>query len=118
MDLLRQVLAEEPQGLLTEDDSTMLIFDSGAMITTMYDEANFKPGSLEYFKDGKIQPVQGIAGSLPIKGQGTMSLQVINNKGEMVDIETMAYYVPDLQTKPFSPQAYFVERNNDLEFIL
>ena len=118
MDLLRQVLAEEPRGLLTEDDSTTLIFDSGATITTTYDEADFKPGSLEYFKDGEIQPVQGIAGSLPIKGRGTMSLQVIDNKGELVDIETTAYYVPDLQTKLFSPQAYFVERNDNSEFIL
>jgi len=75
------------------------------MITTMYNEADFKPGMLKYFKDGKIQPVQGIAGSLPIKGRGTMSLQVINNKGQLVDIETIAYYLPDLQTKFFSPQA-------------
>jgi len=118
MDILRQVLAEEPHGLLTEDDSMMLIFDSGATITTTYNEADFKPGSLEYFKDGEIPPVQGIAGSLPIKGRGTMSPQVINNKGELVDIETTAYYIPDLQTKLFSLQAYFVERNDDLEFIL
>jgi len=61
----------------------------------MYDKADFKPGSLAYFKDGKIQPVQGITGSLTIKGRGTMLLQIINNEGELVDIETMAYYVPD-----------------------
>ncbi len=94
MDLLCQVLAEEPHRLLMEDNSTTLIFDSGAMITTMYDKADFKPGSLEY-NNGKIQPVQGITGSLTIKGRGTMLLQIINNEGELVDIETMAYYVPD-----------------------
>jgi len=114
MDLLHQVLAEEPHGLLMEGNSITWIFDSGVTITTMYNKADFKPGSLEYFKDGKIQP-EGITGLLPIKGRGTMLLQIINNEGELVDIETMDYYIPDLQT---SPQAYFVEWDDDLEFIL
>jgi len=118
LDLLRWVLAQEPRGLLTKDDCTTLIFDSGATITTTFDEADFKPGTLEYFKDGEVKPVQGIAGALLIKGHGTMSLQVIDNEGELVNIETTVYYIPELQSKLFSPQAYFQECNNDLEFIL
>jgi len=118
LDLLRQVLTKEPHSLLTKDDCTTLIFDSGATITTTFDEADFKPGMLEYFKDGEVKLVQGIAGALPIKGHGTMSLQVIDNEGELVDIETTVYYIPELQLKLFSPQAYFQECDNDSEFIL
>jgi len=112
------VLAQEPHGLLTEDNCTTLIFDSGTTITTTFDEADFKPGTLEYCKDGKIKPVQGIAGALPIRGCGTMSLQVIDNEGELVDIEMTAYYIPELQSKLFSPQAFFQECDDDSEFIV
>jgi len=112
------VLAQEPCGFLTEDDCTILIFDSGTTIATTFDEADFKPGTLEYFKDGEIKPVQGIAGTLPIRGNGTMSLQVIDNEGELVDIKMTAYYIPELQSKLFSPQAFFQEHDNDLEFVV
>jgi len=112
------VLAQEPHSLLTKDYCTTLIFDLGATITTTFDEADFKPGTLEYFKDGEVKPVQGIAGESPIKGHSTMSLQVIDNEGELVDIKTTAYYIPDLNSKLFSPQAFFQERNDDSEFIV
>jgi len=118
LDLLRQMLVQEPCSLLTNDDCTTLIFDLGATITTTYNEANFKPGMLEYFKDGEVKPVQGIEEALQIKGHSTMSFQVIDNECELVDIKTAMYYISELQLKLFSPQAYFQECNNDSEFIL
>ena len=63
-------------------------------------------------------PIQRIAGTLPIKGQGTISLQVIDNEGEVVNIEMQVYYIPELHTKLFSPQAYFCKFNDELELII
>jgi len=118
MDLLRHVLAEQPQGLLTEDDSTTLVIDCGATSTMTYDLKDFKPGTLRMFEKGEKSPIQGIASTLPILGQGLLSLQVVDDKGEIVKIETDAYYIPDLQTKLFSPQAYFAQRNDKSELTI
>jgi len=118
LDLLRHVLAEEPSGLLSVDDSTLLVIDCGASNTTTYDENDFKPETLQLYKEGEKSPIQGIAGTLPIRGQGIISLQVIGTNGEVVDIETKAYYIPELKTKLFSPQAYFNERNDKSELII
>jgi len=117
MDLLHNILAEEPSGLLTKADSTTLAIDCGATSTTTFDDADFKPGTLKLFEHGERSPIQGIAGSLPICGQGVISLQVISDSGEIVNIKTSAYYIPELKTKLFSPQAYFHERNDDSELI-
>jgi len=43
---LRRVLAEEPQGLLAENDSIMFVVDSGATSMTTHDKDDFKPGTL------------------------------------------------------------------------
>ncbi len=118
MDLLCQVLADEPSGLLSETNSTTLVIDCGATSTTMFDEADFKLGTLQLFEHGEQAPIQGITGTLPIKGQGTISLQVINNEGEIVNIDTQAYYILELHTKLFSPQAYFHECNDNSELII
>jgi len=41
----------------------------------------------------------------PIQGQDLISLQVIDNKGGVINIETSTYYILNLKTKLFSPQA-------------
>jgi len=118
MDLLRNILAEEPSGLLTKANSTTLVIDCRATSMTTFDNTDFKPGMLKLFEHGERSPIQGIAGSLPICGQGIISLQVISNSSEIVSIETSAYYILELKTKLFSPQAYFHERNDDSELII
>jgi len=65
LDLLRQVLTQEPCRLLTEDDYTTLIFDSGTTITTTFDKVNFKPGTLEYFKEAKSNQYRELQAHVP-----------------------------------------------------
>jgi len=118
MDLLHNILAEEPSGLLTKEDSTTLVINCRANSTTTFNDTNFKPGMLKLFEHSERSPIQGIMGSLPICGQGIISLQVISNSGEIVNIKTSAYYILELKTKLFSPQAYFHECNDDSELII
>jgi len=118
MDLLCNILAEELSGLLTKADSATLVINCGATSMTTFNDADFKPGMLKLFEHGKRSPIQGIVGSLPICGQGIISLQVISSSGEIVNIETSTYYILELKTKLFSPQAYFHKCNDDSELII
>ncbi len=118
MEYLCQVLATKPSGLLTKLNSTMLVIDCGASSTMTSDKITFKQGTLQIFAGGEQSPIQDIARILPIKGQGIISLQVTDNEGEVIDIETQAYYILELQTKLFSPQVYFSKQNDNSEFII
>jgi len=50
---LQRILAEQPQGFLTKDDSMQFIVDSGATNMATFDEKDFKTGTLRRFKPGE-----------------------------------------------------------------
>jgi len=51
-----------------------------------------------YPRTGKQAPIQGITGNLAIEGEGTIMIQVVRDEGELIDIETHAYYILALGT--------------------
>jgi len=60
MDLLQHILAKQPQGLLTEDDSTMLVIDCSMTSTTTYNIKDFKPGTLQMLSKGRNHQSNGL----------------------------------------------------------
>jgi len=73
MDLLCNILAAEPSGLITKYGSTTFVIDCRATSTTTYDETDFKPGILQLFEHGKKSPtLQGLYQSM-VKGSSLYS---------------------------------------------
>jgi hypothetical protein len=101
---LRKVLREIPQGLLGAGDSFELIFDTGCTKTSTGFVEDFVVGTLEDLST----PIHmnGIAGGLEIKQQGTVRYEVLDDKGELQVLETNAFYIPSLCCRLFSPHTF------------
>jgi len=103
---LRAVLQDLPASLSSEAESMLFVADTGATATTTYDESDFKPGSIRKFQPGEKPPMQGIAGDIPIVGEGDIEFQVVLDDGEVHTVCTRGYLVPDLKCRLFSPQGF------------
>ena len=96
MQRLRNTLADQPQGLLTETDTPIWVVDTGASGNTTSDELDFVPGTLQRFTDSNAHSIEGIAGNIPIEGEGTVELELVSDEGHIYKLRTPAYYVPKL----------------------
>jgi hypothetical protein len=105
---LRQVLTNfEPQALYSSPnpDGFHLIVDTGCSVSATACLDDFLPNTLTTLQ----QPVEmeGIAGGLVIKQQGRVRYELLTDDGNVHELETTAYYMPELPCRLFSPQAHF-----------
>jgi hypothetical protein len=98
---LTTMLQRGPFSLL--GDALPIIADTGCTKASSFDPLDF---------EGPIIPLpsgtrmQGIGATVDIKGQGTIKWTVIDDSGTSRVIRTPGYYVPDMQVRLLSPQAY------------
>jgi hypothetical protein len=82
-------------------DALPIIVDSGCTTASSFDPLDF---------EGPIIPMtsrmQGIGATVDIKGRGTIKWTIIADDGGSRIIRTPGYYVPDMQIRLLSPQAY------------
>jgi len=111
---LKAVMEDIPQGLLGQGgDSINFIVDSGASMTSTFDTKDFVEGSLKLFDRPPV--LTGISGTVEIKGQGEIKVQVVMGSGAIKEIATQAYWIPEMKCRLFSPQSFFQdgERGSD-----
>jgi len=114
MKRLKAVMEDIPQGLLGQGgDSINFIVDSGASMTSTFDVKDFVEGSLKLFDRPPV--LTGISGTVEIKGQGEIKVQVVMDSRAVKEIATQAYWIPDMKCRLFSPQSFFQdgERGSD-----
>lgn len=104
---LQQVLPHLPNGFLgtNMEESFPIIIDTGCSFPCSGFKADFLPGSITELDE--VIPMTGIAGGIEIKRKGRLHYELLDDAGELQTIETDGYYMPELQCRLFSPQAYF-----------
>jgi len=100
-----------PTGLLSCEESMVFIIDSGASRTSTFDQRDFVPGTLKLY--AKPPVLTGVSGTLEIKGEGAIQFQVIMDDGNVKEITTQAYWIPEMKCHLFSPQSFFEENGED-----
>ena len=108
---LRRLIADEPVGLLSQNGDFDLIIDTGCTKTATGFVQDFLPNTLTDL-DRPIR-MDGIAGGLDIKQEGKVRYEIIDDDGEVQEIQVDAFYIPKLGCRLFSPQAYFRQLYND-----
>ena len=84
-----------PTGLLSCEESMVFIVDSGASRTSTFEERDFVPGMLKLYAKPPI--LTGVSGTLEIKGEGAVQFQVIMDDGNVKEITTQAYWIPEMK---------------------
>ena len=117
---IKAVMQDLPQGLLSCDDTMDFIVDSGASKTSTFDSKDFVPGMLKLFDKPPV--LTGIAGVVEIKGEGEIKFQLIMDDGNVKEITTQAYWIPDMKCRLFSPQSFFEDSEqqstSDYKFVV
>jgi hypothetical protein len=98
---LTKMLEAGPFSLL--GDALPIIADSGCTMASSFDPLDFE-GDIIPMASGTS--MQGIGTAVTIAGRGTIKWTVIDDSGTSRVIRTPGYYVPDMQVRLFSPQAY------------
>jgi len=89
----------------------VFIVDSGASRTSTFEQRDFVPGTLKLY--AKPPVLTGISGTLEIKGEGAIQFQVIMDDGNVKEITTQAYWIPERKCRLFSPQSFFEDNGGD-----
>ena len=61
--------------------------------------------------------LKGIDGSCKATHVGVLKLDVVDNKGNFIPLETKAFYVPGLHCRLFSTQSYLKEYQDDNKWV-
>ena len=89
-----------PTGLLSCEESMVFIIDLGASRTSTFDQRDFVPGTLKLY--AKPLVLTGVSRTLEIKGEGAVQFQVIMDDGNVKEITTQAYWIPEMKCTLFS----------------
>jgi len=116
---LKVVMKDIPQGLLGQGgDSINFIVDSGASMTSTFDT---KRTLLKALFD-RPPVLTGICGTVEIKDQGEIKVQVVMDSGAIKEIATQAYWIPEMKCRLFSPQSFFQDgkggSNSGYQFVV
>ncbi len=88
-----------------DNDLFYLIVDTGCSITV----TPYKDDFIEYIKYKEPITLKRIRGNLKVTHRGIAKYQVINTKGQVTEMYTLAHHNPNLDIRLFSPQAHFKE---------
>jgi len=89
----------------------VFIVDSGASRTSNFKQVDFVPGMLKLY--AKPPVFTGVSRTLETKGEGAVQFQVLMDDGNVKEITTQAYWIPEMKCRVFSPQSFFVDNEGD-----
>ena len=87
-----------------EEDVKMVIVDTGCSVSASGDKGDFVVGSLQPLKEPF--ELSGISGSLKATHKGMLHYETLLDNGSVQVIETEGVYMPKMECRLFSPQAY------------
>lgn len=94
-------------GLLKPDDCFEIIADTGGTVSSAPHMADFVPGTLKRLP--KPVAMEGIGGNLAVEWAGIARCGILNNRGEVTVLETLAHWQPAMKVRLFSPQAFLCQ---------
>jgi hypothetical protein len=100
---LAKMLENGPLHLLGED-TLSIIADTGCTMASSFDPLDFEGPIIPIYP---VTRMQGIIGAtVEIRGRGTIKWTVIDDSGTTRVIRTQGFYVPGMNVRLLSPQAY------------